>query len=487
MTNLKNTRIYRLFQSMRIRTQLALLILATGFLCFSLFQFMWMHKWNVWEFLSQNSSLFLDIFPDLDEDFWKKLRQEALKYDVPESEEDADAVVALQPFFDTLADEYTGIYIYGLEDGTYRAGAIPTIMLSDQFRFTFDSFYQWTDGTGEMGYEFPIKFKNEYAQVLVYFYHRTRFVAPYFIFCLIFSVVLFFAVILFFINKKMKSVILLQKNILQMASGDLNTPVPAMGQDEIGILAHELDGLRLALKETIVQEQESHKANQDLVAALSHDLRTPLTIIKGYLEILKRNPNPDMHGKYIDQCLQKTDDIKEMTDRIFEYALVYEDTETPELSQLPAEILMQHLTENVDFLHLTGFHTKFHPTETADATFSGDKAMIKRVFNNLFSNIIKYGDKKEPVVITVALEEKITVEKTEFTKTAGNTGSSKNPAAKYHIKVVLVNTVKSDYSKICSTQIGLKSVRKMMELMNGKLETENDGIHFAVTLLFPCC
>lgn len=446
------------FKNFRIRTQLSLLILITGVVCFLLHQFLWLHKWNVWEALAHNSMISLNIFPDLDDDFWLTVRQEALKYNIPESEDDTEAVEAIQPFFE-LADDYTGIYIYGLEDGAYRAGQFPRIMDSDNFRFTFDHFYQWTNGSGEISYDFPVEFQNGYAQVSFVFYHRTRFVMPYFAFCLGTSIVLFFAVILFFISRKTKSVVLLKQQILQMSTGNLTTPFPALGQDEIGILSHELDGLRLALQETITQEQESHRANQDLIAALSHDLRTPLTILKGYLEILKLNPKPDMQGKYLEQCLRKTDEIKEMTDRIFEYALVYEDTETPKLSPLSTEVLYQHLEENADFLRLIGFHTELSLSQTETVSFLGDTAMLKRIFSNLFSNIIKYGDKKEPVIITGSVEDKIVI--------------------------VLKNTVKPEHSDACSTQIGLKSVRKMMELMDGTLDVEMSAPQFTARLCLP--
>ena len=69
-----------------------------------------------------------------------------------------------------------------------------------------------------------------------------------------------------------------------MASGDLKTALPQYPGDEIGILSSELNQLRITLADTLQQEQESRQANQDLITALSHDLRTPLTILNGYLE-----------------------------------------------------------------------------------------------------------------------------------------------------------------------------------------------------------
>ena len=63
-----------------------------------------------------------------------------------------------------------------------------------------------------------------------------------------------------------------QQHILTMASGDLTTPVIPGSKDELGILARELDNLRITLHETITNEQESHQANQDLITAMSLSL-----------------------------------------------------------------------------------------------------------------------------------------------------------------------------------------------------------------------
>ena len=91
----------------------------------------------------------------------------------------------------------------------------------------------------------------------------------------------------------------LKDEILRMAAGNLRDSVPEMGQDEIGIIAEELDNLRTALQDTLVREKESRRANQDLITAMSHDLRTPLTILNGYLEVLRLNRNPEMHEEYL--------------------------------------------------------------------------------------------------------------------------------------------------------------------------------------------
>ncbi len=438
----------------KIHTQLMVLILLTGMASVLLFEVLWLNKWSIYEQVQE-----LPGFRDKsqDEEFWEKLRTEAAKYNLPSSEDDKDGIKKIQPFL-KQEDKYTGIYIYSLKEGTYLAGRIPNIWKSAAFSTFFDMGYQLTGGEGEETYEFPMKFKNGYATVIVWFYHRVRFIYPYCIFALTVSLGLFFGVILFFIKKKMNMVASLKDEILRMAAGNLRDSVPEMGQDEIGIIAEELDNLRTALQDTIVREKESRRANQDLITAMSHDLRTPLTILNGYLEVLRLDRNPEMHEEYLNRCLQKTSDIREMTDRMFEYALVFEEGEEPKVKEIPIEFFRDCINEHGDFIRLTGFQTEIKYTNV-ERSIIGDKGMIKRIFSNLFSNILKYGDKAVPVQIQGC-----------FTKTT--------------YMLTMLNGIKQQNTGVESNHIGLLSVEKMMQQLGGGSSfSEEDGI-FHVRLEF---
>ena len=92
-------------------------------------------------------------------------------------------------------------------------------------------------------------------------------------------------------------------------------PVTIKGKDEISALASELDSLRFALKISIENERQAYLDNQELIRAFSHDIRTPLSFLNGYLEILKRKKgNPDNYPVYIQKCLEKTKELKDMTE-----------------------------------------------------------------------------------------------------------------------------------------------------------------------------
>ena len=144
---------------------------------------------------------------------------------------------------------------------------------------------------------------------------------------------------------------------------------------------------------------------------------------------------------------------------MFEYALVFEESEDVNMTEVSAASVRTVLRENLDFLQLAGFQAEA-VLEECTGRILGDETMLKRIFNNLFSNILKYGDKKYPVKLTFQTE-------------------------KQQIKVTLINTVKTEKDEIDSNRIGLKSVEKMVGLHGGTLYVINQAGVYTVQITFP--
>lgn len=169
-----------------------------------------------------------------------------------------------------------------------------------------------------------------------------------------------------------------------------------------------------------------------------------------------------MEEEYLKRCLQKTKDIKDMTDRMFEYALVYEENETLDMESLPLSFFYDCLKENIDYIHLAGFSCEMTPAITVKkqkASFTSDTTMVKRIFQNLFSNILKYGDKSTPVLIEVSYESR-------------------------ELKIRIRNKIKEADSSVPSTHIGLRNVEKMMSLLKGQILYSEQKQEFAIQLAF---
>lgn len=441
---------------LKIRTQFALLILCALIAAFTVFELLWMNKFSIFNLLGFGD--YYNIYGDMLY-LSDRLYEESENYELPESETDEERINALAPFLD-LADKYTSISIYGMEDGYHRTTREAKILEDkDDFFLVFLGIGdQLTDGDFEDFRYVPLEFSNGDGSALIMSYKRSVVLYPYAFFCLFFSVLLFFLIVLFFLNRKMKSVLKLKQEILVMSSGDLSHPVPDLGGDEIGILARELDQMRTTLNDNIEKEQESRQANQDLITALSHDLRTPLTILNGYLEVIKFKKNPGLQEEYLDRCLMKTKDIKELTDRMFTCALVSEEQENPRLTWTSTDFIRQCLKENADFIRLAGF-TPALDLDGASVALQSDKTMLKRILDNLFSNIFKYGDKNITVDISFRIRKDV------FT-------------------VTVKNAVKAEHSREDCNNIGLKSTRKMVRLLGGELYVSQTSELFTARLTF---
>ena len=439
--------------SWRIRTKMILLFFVMAAISISLFGFLWRHQADAANLLERSGIV---TWFDSGE-FLEKAETAAKYYNVPDSEDDEEGKKEFEPFLDLLTDDYTGVSVYGIDDGLYRYGRTPRILN----HFIFGSILASSQSIlGEQYGDIPLEFANGTYDMIYYSYHRSQFTYPYVIASIILCVAVFLSGILIFIGRMMKRVSAVKDSIVRMSVGDLSSPVPPCGADEIGIVSKELDTLRQTLQENIRRESESRQANQDLITAMSHDLRTPLTVLNGYLEVLKlKRADSGVREKYVDRCLEKAADIKALTDRMFEYALVYEENETADLKPLSISDLAECLRENCEFIRIAGFTVEEKFEYGAESEMYGDKVMLKRIFSNLFSNILKYGDKKGEVTVQICPE-------------CGR------------LKILITNLIKKDAADTESNQIGLRSVRKMVEMHQGELYTFVETNIYTVGIVF---
>ena len=148
-----------------------------------------------------------------------------------------------------------------------------------------------------------------------------------------------------------------------------------------------------------------------------------------------------------------------MTDKMFEYALVFEDREQIHPARLDVNTVRSFLEEHCDFIRLAGFDVRFCSTASM-GTVMADAAILKRVFTNLFSNILKYGDKKQAVTVQYSIERDM-------------------------LRIVFFNAIRQDQAGVESNRIGLRSVEKMVTMHHGSFYVlEEDGT-FMVKVMLP--
>ncbi len=234
-------RIFRFPERMAGRLSLLLVICAVMSIC--CFRYMMQHqsqvyiellkcgviKFNAREIAEELQEKAKDItFGDVDEETLKELL-DVEKYD----------------------DGYTYISLYG-EDSLFLFNLIQPPAWDNML----DSVFWYGDAVTYTGADFfgELKFRDMEGQLMMYSMHQVKMAVPYFFIMLLVSM-LFFSPVLLYVWNRMRYVGRLKDEILVMAEGDLEHPITRKGGDEIGILARNLDGMRLALEENIRKEQ----------------------------------------------------------------------------------------------------------------------------------------------------------------------------------------------------------------------------------------
>lgn len=357
-------------------------------------------------------------------------------------------------------DPYLFVYIYDNVNEYYIAGSdvsIPTQSISMitpiyilQYDFETDAY--------DRVYTKTIQFKDQKAKAVLHDMHLLKYIKYYFYIALFVSFLMFLLPPFLFIRYKVKYIERLKQEVLTMSQGDLSHPITIQSHDELSILADQMDNLRVTLQENYEKEIEMQQTHHDLITAMSHDLRTPLTSLRGYLDILSLHcfKNEEQMDNYLHRCIDKIEQIKELSNKTFAYSLVFEQNSHPQLEKISTENLLAYIKENLNYLELEGFiiHKEIKYTKTEVYL---DFSMIKRMINNLCSNIQKYSDKNVDVFLT--LDDSF-----DF---------------------LLSNKKKSDLSKVESNKIGLKSVKRIVELHNGTCSIDEQEETFSIYIFIP--
>lgn len=218
--------------------------------------------------------------------------------------------------------------------------------------------------------------------------------------------------------------------------------------DEIGDLYGSVEKMRRSIIYHYQKERQTLDANRELITNMSHDIRTPLTSIIGYNEImLNTDASPEDMKKYASYSLDKANQLKDMSDKLFKYFLVYNSDEVDaDLKPTSATLLIQQIIGEQSFLlQQQGFDVSFK-CDIEDEQINTDAVLLKRVFDNIFSNISKYGNTAQPVKINVSRE-------------------------KSFIKIMVIDYISKDAPNVKGTGIGLKSCESIMRSLGGKFET----------------
>ena len=275
--------------------------------------------------------------------------------------------------------------------------------------------------------------------------------------------VVFFLITSGFNNRLRVRVKNLSEQVSRVSAGDLDASISLDGRDEVTILSHDVEAMRSSLVDKINSENKAWKANQELITSISHDIRNPLTSLVGYSDILhnKQYTSDAERESYLNRCRDKIYRLKELTDELFRYSLVFG---TPEVQVKRTEedaliLLGQLIGEPLAEFKSNGCQVA-STILINDIFISVDVLVLKRVFDNLFSNINKYADFSKPVVASVT-----------------KTGTV--------LDVKLINYKKDIENPVESSKIGLRTCERLCKSLDIEFAYSDKKDKFTAEMFIP--
>ena len=253
-------------------------------------------------------------------------------------------------------------------------------------------------------------------------------------------------------------------------SEDTNVQITVSSGDKtVARLAKAINLQLTKLRKIKQQYSDGDRELKEAITNISHDLRTPLTAICGYLDLLEKQNHSEDTERYIEQIRNRSEVLKQLTEELFRYSII---SSMPELSYEKVNlcrVLEESLISFEGTMQQAGIQPEIQmPSVPVWRTL--DHSAVVRVFGNIINNAIRYSDGD----FEVHLEEngKITFSNTANKLTTVEVG-------KLFDRFYTVDTARK------STGLGLAIAKTLVEKMNGKIEANIKNKKLNIVICFP--
>jgi len=263
---------------------------------------------------------------------------------------------------------------------------------------------------------------------------------------------LFVFLFLFLMGQRLQYIKVIIGGIEALRMHRMDYEIPLEWNNELTELAERINFLARTEKELQIKENLLREEREGFIRAMSHDIRTPLTVIKGYSEYMQKKEilteeEIRLYAQLIDQ---KARQLKEMTDRLLNGGRALEKIEN-------GKFLMEQLVSEWEMVLEEEFTCKIDMAECPEFSGEFDIQELRRVFDNLASNVKKYADTKYPVELTVLKKEGFLV-------------------------IEQMNHMQKELTEVESNGIGLENIQKIVEQYKGSMDIEQSSEFFRITL-----
>lgn len=267
----------------------------------------------------------------------------------------------------------------------------------------------------------------------------------------------------------------LQEAAQNVEEGNLNFEIKPEKDDEMGRLMQAFEKMRIRLRDNAEEKLKSDRESKELISNISHDLKTPITAIKGYVEGIMDGvaSSPEKLDKYIRTIYNKANDMDRLIDELTFYSKIDTNKIPYTFSKINVSQYFRDCVEEVGLdMEARGIELGYFNYVDEDVVVIADAEQMKRVINNIISNSVKYLDKKKGI-INIRIKDDGDFIQVEIED------NGKGIAAK-DLPNIFDRFYRTDSSRNSSqggSGIGLSIVRKIIEDHGGRIwATSKEGI-----------
>lgn len=294
------------------------------------------------------------------------------------------------------------------------------------------------------------------------------------------SILIFILVFLVLIRKKVAYLKVISDSVNSIANGKLGLTIKAEGKDELTQLAENINFMSKELENKFERERQVEVAKNELITNVSHDLRTPLTSIIGYLDLLrnKQYRNDLEMSEYLETTYAKSQRLNSLINELFEYTRLSSSDVKLNLASVDLSALLgQMLGEYIPIFEKDNIIVQQTLTDEPVEIFIDIEKMV-RVYENILMNAVKYS--KKPSIVKVALE--VQSSNAEFRFSNQTERPEVQDINQLFERFLVGEKARSEKE---GTGLGLAISKRIVELHGGQIRAEYDDGWLTIIIILP--
>ena len=280
----------------------------------------------------------------------------------------------------------------------------------------------------------------------------------------------------FLVAHRAKDIDEIKKGVSEIRNYNSAYKIPELKCEDLRELANNINDIGNSIDESVSAKMKAERMKTELITNVSHDLKTPLTSIISYTELLSKVDGlPEEAMDYVQVIAKKSDRLKTLTQDLFDISKAQSGNEEIFFEKLDAELLINQSIAEFD-KEIEGSEIKFCVDADKELYFPADSRKMSRVVNNLIGNILKYSMRNTRAFISAKEKDGQII--LEFKNTSAY-------PLDFDAEEIMGRFVRGDESRTTEGNgLGLAIAKSYTELCNGTLDIVLDGDLFKAIIKF---